>query len=129
MTIYFCYHIRLCMSGISLNYLDISTTQFQLVRYTGMTQTVKHYIRKSQFINDILHFISQITVSDRQPEGSCHYKIVVMILITQGSLYFILFLFQFYQILCNRSWNEHFSCTTFRLWCLQYPYRLIILFL
>ena len=44
MAIHFRYHVRLCMTGISLDCFNISATKFQLVGDTGMTQAVKHYI-------------------------------------------------------------------------------------
>ena len=45
MTIHFRYHVRLCMSGISLDCFDISTAQFQLVCNTCMVQTMKNHYK------------------------------------------------------------------------------------
>ena len=114
------------MTGISLDGLDISATQFQLVGYTCMTQAVKYHIRQSKFIYNVLHLIPKIAVSDGKSKGSCHYQIIILIFISQGFLDLILFRFQFHQTLCNRSWNVYFAGTAVCLWCFQHSDRPVI---
>ena len=64
MAICLCYHVRLCMSGIALNRFNVSSTELQLICDTCMSETMKNHIRQSLFINNLLHLITQIAVSN-----------------------------------------------------------------
>ena len=39
-------HLRLCMTGVSLNGFDVAAVQFQLIGDTGVAQTVKNHLRQ-----------------------------------------------------------------------------------
>lgn len=47
MGVQICYHTGLCVAGIALHRLDVSTADLQLQRGTAMPQTVKDYRRQS----------------------------------------------------------------------------------
>ena len=86
MAIYLCYHVRLCMSGIALNHFNVSSTELQLICDTCMSETMKNHIRQSLFINNLLHLITQIAVSDRKTKGRSHDQIIILILTAQDIL-------------------------------------------
>ena len=111
MTIHFRYHVRLCMSGISLDCFDISTAQFQFVCNTCMAPTVKNHIRKTFLINYFLHLVTNITVIDRHSKRSGLYQVVIRILTAKCLLYLILFLLYINKTLCNKLWNINFAFT------------------
>ena len=54
MTIHFRYHVRLCMSGISLDGFDISIAQFQFVCDACMAQAMKNLILFLLYIDKAL---------------------------------------------------------------------------
>ena len=111
MAIYLCYHVRLCMSGISLDCFDISTAQFQLVCNTCMAQTMKNHIRKPFFINYFLHLVTNIAAIDRHSKSSRHYQVVIGILTAKRLLYLILFLLYINKALCHKSRYINFALT------------------
>ena len=74
------------MSGIALDRFDVSTTKLQLVCDTCMSETMKNHIRQSLFINNLLHLITQIAVSDRKTKGRSHDQIIILILTAQDIL-------------------------------------------
>ena len=86
MAIYLCHHVRLCMSRIALNRFNVSSTELQLICDTCMSETMKNHIRQSLFINNLLHLITQIAVSDRKTQGRSHDQIIILILTAQDIL-------------------------------------------
>ena len=111
MTIHFRYHVRLCMSGISLDGFDISIAQFQFVCDACMAQAMKNHIRKTFFINYFLHLVTNIAAIDRHSKSGRHYQVVIGILTAKRLLYLILFLLYINKALCHKSRYINFALT------------------
>ena len=80
---------------------------------------MKNHIRQSLFINNLLHLITQIAVSDRKTKGRSHDQVIILILTAKNILSFILFLFDIDQDLCHKFRNIYLPLTGIRLRCFQ----------
>lgn len=75
------YHTCYCVTGVTLNRLDIAAVQLQLVCNTGMTKAVKHNLGQIMRFDQFLKQRSDTGMLNWSSKRIRHNKIVIDILL------------------------------------------------
>ena len=90
-------HRSLRMTGIALDRLYITATQFQLVCHRCMTQAVKYHIRQSFLFNNLLHLGTNMACANWHTKSRGKHQVIILIFISKDFLCMILLCFQLLQ--------------------------------
>lgn len=80
------YHLGLCVTGVSLDRLDISAGQLQFVSDAGMAQGVKNHLRQIVFFNQRVQKCSDACPLHRMTQAVGEDQVVVGVLTPESFL-------------------------------------------